>query len=232
MTSIGIGIDARADNLSSITPDQTLATTASERVRRVLNVLAAAVALILAAPIMLLIAILIRLTSKGPVLTAQTCVGLDRRSRNLGIVDHRRSANMGGTPITIYKFRTTAVGPFSRAPHVTWLGQFLRSLRLDELPQLFNVLRGDMNLVGPRPQQPTIFATLRTRLERYAERQRVLPGITGWAQVQQHYYATVEDVASTLRFDLEYVACRSALQDCKIMLRTVPRVLLLEIGEE
>lgn len=222
MTSIGFGSYARAD----IEGSEIRAAWGAEGFRRVLNVVAAGLALILVAPIILIIGLLIRLTSRGPILSAQMCVGIDRRCRKLGILDHRRSIDAGGTLITIYKFRTTTVGSRSRAPYVTWLGGFLQRSRLDELPQLFNVLRGDMNLVGPRPQQPRIFARLRDCVERYTERQRVLPGITGLAQVQDHYYAPVEDVVKTLRFDLEYVARRSAAQDCKIMLRTLPAVLM------
>jgi lipopolysaccharide/colanic/teichoic acid biosynthesis glycosyltransferase len=201
----------------------------SERVRRALNVAAAAGLLVLAAPLMLVIAVLVRLTSRGPVLYAQTRVGLDRRWRSAAI-NHRRRVDMGGRPFTIYKFRTMEVGGHPDVevwarpddPRVTPLGRILRKYRLDELPQLVNVLRGDMNLVGPRPEQPKIFAHLREELDRYSERQRVLPGITGWAQVQHHYDSTVEDVRKKLSFDLEYLDRRSALQDLKIMLRTLP----------
>jgi lipopolysaccharide/colanic/teichoic acid biosynthesis glycosyltransferase len=202
----------------------------SERTRRVLNLLVAGVAIILAAPIMVVVAAIIRATSRGPVLYAQTRVGIDRRWRNTGIVNHRRRGDMGGRPFTIYKFRTMEVGGHPDVqvwarpddPRVTKTGRILRKYRLDELPQLFNVLRGDMNLVGPRPEQPKIFAHLRDRIDRYPERQRVLPGITGWAQVQHHYDATVEDVKKKLTLDLEYVERRSAVQDFKIMARTLP----------
>ena len=101
----------------------------------------------------------------------------------------------------------------------------LRKLRLDELPQLWNVLVGDMNVVGPRPEQPTIFASLREQIEEYPHRQRVLPGITGWAQINRAYDSSLDDVREKLSYDLEYIRHRSALEDLRIMLLT-PAVML------
>jgi lipopolysaccharide/colanic/teichoic acid biosynthesis glycosyltransferase len=98
----------------------------------------------------------------------------------------------------------------------------LRQLRLDELPQLVNVLKGDMNLVGPRPEQPAIASELGRQISGYAERHRVLPGITGWAQVQHHYDTCLEDVRRKVALDLEYVARRSLTEDFKIMAMTLP----------
>jgi lipopolysaccharide/colanic/teichoic acid biosynthesis glycosyltransferase len=135
-------------------------------------------------------------------------------------------------PFTIYKFRTmydtveqqneTWASPWD--PRVTRFGRRLRKYRLDELPQLFNVLRGDMNLVGPRPEQPRIFAKLRYRIAGYGARQQVLPGITGWAQVRLHYDASMDDVERKVELDLKYIAERSPLRDLKIMAMTVPVV--------
>jgi len=110
-------------------------------------------------------------------------------------------------------------------PRVTSVGRVLRKLRLDELPQLWNVLVGEMNIVGPRPEQPTIFASLREQIEEYPSRQKVLPGITGWAQVNLAYDSSVDDVREKLSYDLEYIQQRSALEDLKIMLLT-PAVML------
>jgi lipopolysaccharide/colanic/teichoic acid biosynthesis glycosyltransferase len=104
------------------------------------------------------------------------------------------------------------------------VGRILRLYRLDELPQLMNVLRGDMDIVGPRPEQPAIFSRLRDQIPRYQERQRVRPGITGWAQINQHYDSTIEDVRKKLAFDLEYISRRSMREDLRIMLRTLPVV--------
>jgi lipopolysaccharide/colanic/teichoic acid biosynthesis glycosyltransferase len=196
-----------------------------------LNVAVAAVGLIVAAPLMLGIAILIRLTSKGPILFRQVRVGVDRRKPGVPPGNHRRSIDYGGVPFTIYKFRTMTAVASSKGrqvwaspddARVTVVGRFLRKFRLDELPQLFNVLNGDMNVVGPRPEQPTIFAGLRTQVQEYAYRQRVLPGITGLAQINQHYDTSVEDVRRKVAFDLEYIAQESFMQDLRIMLFTAP----------
>jgi len=110
-------------------------------------------------------------------------------------------------------------------PRVTSVGRVLRKLRLDELPQLCNVLVGEMNIVGPRPEQPAIFAALREQIKEYPVRQRVLPGITGWAQINRPYDCSVDDVREKLNYDLEYIRQRSALEDLKIMFRT-PAVML------
>ncbi|HEU5209054.1 MAG TPA: sugar transferase [Longimicrobiales bacterium] len=207
---------------------------AGQRARRVLNVLVAGTALVLLSPVMLVIALLVKLTSPGPVLYKQQRVGLDRRSGSGG--NWRRRVDYGGKLFTIYKFRTMYVRQnddqvWARPgdPRITPIGGVLRKYRLDELPQLINVLRGDMNVVGPRPEQPEIFIQLREKIDRYPERQRVLPGITGWAQVNQHYDQDLEDVKRKLTFDLEYAQKESAAEDMKIMLRTLP-VMLFKSG--
>ena len=107
-------------------------------------------------------------------------------------------------------------------PRVTSIGRILRLYRLDEIPQLINVLNGDMNVVGPRPEQPAIFARLRQEIDGYQDRQRVPPGITGWAQVNQSYDRSVEDVKRKVALDLEYIERRTVVEDMKIMLRTFP----------
>jgi lipopolysaccharide/colanic/teichoic acid biosynthesis glycosyltransferase len=205
----------------------------TDYLRRGLNVAVAAVLLVLLSPLMLLIAVVIRLTSPGPVIYTQTRVGVDRRTAGGG--NWRRRVDHGGRLFTMYKFRTMAVTNSSAAPQVwatpddpriTPVGRVLRKFRLDELPQLFNVLKGDMNVVGPRPEQPLIFASLRDQVEHYPLRQRVLPGITGWAQVHQSYDQCVDDVRTKLRFDLYYLRTASATQDLRILARTVPVVLL------
>jgi len=197
---------------------------------RALNVAIAALGLILAAPLMLLIALLIKLTSPGPVIYTQLRVGLDRRNGSSAYPGSRRRVDHGGRLFRIYKFRTMRVDSDNNAEvwatpndsRVTPIGRILRQYRLDELPQLFNVLIGDMNIVGPRPEQPAIFQQLRTQIEGYAQRQRVRPGITGWAQVNQHYDRSIEDVKRKVQLDLEYIEKRSVLHDLKIMLRTLP----------
>jgi lipopolysaccharide/colanic/teichoic acid biosynthesis glycosyltransferase len=205
---------------------------------RLLNVAASAVLLVLALPLMAVIALLVKLTSRGPVLFRQTRVGVDRRAP-ASSGHWRRTYDYGGRLFTMYKFRTMVSGdPESalqvwaqpRDPRVTPVGRVLRRFRLDELPQLFNVLKGDMNLVGPRPEQPRIFAELRDQVQRYSERQRVLPGITGWAQVKLPYDSCVDDVRSKVQLDLEYIAGRSVRRDLHILLLTVPVMLLRRGG--
>jgi lipopolysaccharide/colanic/teichoic acid biosynthesis glycosyltransferase len=205
---------------------------------RVLNVAVAAVSLVVAAPLMAVIAALIRLTSPGPALYRQTRIGLDRRAGRKRPPRTRRTHDMGGLPFTIYKFRTMYVNGNSAEqetwatpndPRVTPLGRVLRGTRLDELPQLFNVLLGDMNVVGPRPEQPTIFARLREEIDGYPGRQRVRPGITGLAQVRHTYDRSVDDVRTKLVHDLEYIENRSLAQDLKILLWT-PFVMLFKRG--
>jgi len=110
-------------------------------------------------------------------------------------------------------------------PRITRVGAFLRDHRLDELPQLFNVLRGDMNIVGPRPEQPALFTELRAQIPSYTLRQSVLPGITGWAQIRQATDVSIDDARRKLTLDLEYLERRCAREDLRIMARTLPVVL-------
>ena len=203
--------------------------TPSDRGRRILNIGVAGIGLILASPVMLVIAALVKLTSRGPVFYSQVRVGLDRRSPLEPDGNSRRRVNHGGRPFRIYKFRTMRVDQGDAQvwaqlddPRVTPIGRVLRKYRLDELPQLWNVLRGEMNVVGPRPEQPEIFATLRDQIEGYSERQRVAPGITGWAQINQHYDSCLDDVRRKVALDLQYVARRSAAHDLRIMVMTAP----------
>jgi len=206
---------------------------------RILNVIVAFVGLVLTLPVWLLIAAAIKLTSRGPVFYSQTRVGLDSRRDDGRRPDSRRSHDIGGRPFTIYKFRTMTVGAEHEGQAVwasandqrlTSIGGFLRSCRLDELPQLLNVLRGEMNIVGPRPERPQLFAELRTQIPHYAQRQRVPPGITGHAQVHLQYDTSVEDVKKKVQHDLEYIAKRSAWEDFKIMLKTIPVMLFRKGG--
>lgn len=208
--------------------------TMSERLVRGLNVVVALLGILVSAPLMLVIAVLVKFSSPGPVLFIQKRVGQDRRARPGNGAHWRRRADYGGRLFAMYKFRTMrsdeAPGAQSWAtqddPRITPFGRFLRRTRLDELPQLFNVLNGDMNVVGPRPEQPEIFAGLREQIEFYPHRQRVRPGITGWAQINWHYDRSVEDVRRKLSYDLEYIQRQSVVQDLQIMVRTLPVMLL------
>ena len=205
---------------------------------RVLNTVVAAIALVLLSPLILLIALAIKLTSRGPVLYSQIRVGVDRRWRYSRRFE-RRTHDHGGQLFTMYKFRTMHLNaePDGRAvwatrcdPRVTFVGRVLRRTRLDELPQLWNVLRGEMNVVGPRPERPSIFAELRRSIPDYPLRQRVKPGITGWAQVNQPYDACIDDVRQKVRYDLEYVSRQGVIEDLRIMSMTLPVMLFRKGG--
>ena len=209
-----------------------------EFLRRGLNIVVAMIGIVLTAPLMVMIAIAIKVTSRGSVLYTQPRVGVDRRLGYGGNAQsHRRATDLGGKIFTIYKFRTMRpergparqVWAAQRDPRITAVGRILRATRLDELPQLFNVLRGDMNIVGPRPEQPQIFAGLQKEIGRYRHRQRVLPGITGLAQVTLPYDQSVADVRKKVALDLEYIRARSAAKDLMIMAKTMP-VMVMKKG--
>jgi len=206
---------------------------------RVMNVIIAGLALFVALPLLLLIAVAIKLTSRGPVLYTQERIGLDRRKPGTDAANHQRTRDLGGRPFTMYKFRTMwtdaevatgAVWATQDDPRITPVGRFLRQYRLDEIPQLLNVMRGEMNIVGPRPERPTIFAELREHIAEYPLRQRAKPGITGLAQIHHHYDRSVDDVRTKVRYDLEYIRRRSLGADIRIMLQTIPVVFLRRGG--
>jgi len=164
---------------------------------------------------------MVKLSSKGPILFRQQRSGLN------------------GQPFTIYKFRTMrvdaeresgAVWAAQNDPRVTPVGRLLRQYRLDEIPQLLNVLRGEMNIVGPRPERPTIFAELREHIAEYPLRQRAKPGITGLAQINHHYDRSLDDVRTKVGFDLEYIRRQSLRGDLRIMVKTLPVVLFRRGG--
>ena len=210
----------------------------SELIVRAVNMIVAAVALVLVTPLIALVALAIKLTSRGPVFYSQTRVGLDRRNGRLSAHD-RRQHDHGGKLFEMYKFRTMrvdaeidgrAVWAQKQDPRVTPIGRLLRRSRIDELPQLYNVLRGEMNIVGPRPERPTIFARLRDDIPEYHMRQRVKPGITGWAQINQSYDACVDDVRRKVRYDLEYLRRQSVVEDLRIMSMTLPVMLFRRGG--
>jgi exopolysaccharide biosynthesis polyprenyl glycosylphosphotransferase len=182
-----------------------------------INVVMSAVGVVAATPIMLLTALAVRLTSKGPVLYRQLRVGLD------------------GRPFTLYKFRsmradaeaeTGAVWASKDDPRVTPLGRIIRKLRIDEIPQLFNVLKGEMSVVGPRPERPEMVQSLSEKIPYYRHRHCVRPGITGWAQVNYKYGDTLEDVIRKLEYDLYYIKNMSLSLDNYIIFLTIKATLL------
>lgn len=218
----------------------------ADRVRRALNVGVAFSALILASPLMALVALAVKTTSSGPIFHRQPHVGLDRRrSRGEELARRRRCLDWGGRVFNAYSFRVTrwslsgkGAQPFRGDAPLTPVGSILRACRLEGLPLLFNVLRGDMNIVGPRPERPEPFRDLREELgagySRYAERQTVLPGITGFAQVSRAWDghpAQRDGVGSELELDVEYVRSRTATRDLSIMASVIPLMFLRRIRE-
>jgi exopolysaccharide biosynthesis polyprenyl glycosylphosphotransferase len=181
--------------------------------KRVFDAVVGALLLVAGLPIMLLVALAILVSSGPPVLYRQRRVGKD------------------GSPFTMVKFRTMAVGaeratgPVLAAendPRVTWLGRWLRAARLDELPQLWNVVRGDMSFVGPRPERPEFVTRFERDIQGYRERFVVRPGLTGYAQVNGEYHTSA---ATKLKYDLAYIYNRSLWLDLKILAETVKVIL-------
>jgi sugar transferase (PEP-CTERM system associated) len=186
--------------------------------KRLLDVITASLGLLLALPLIVLTAIAVRLSSAGPVLY------------------HQRRVGQHGRIFTIHKFRSMRedaeahTGAVWAAKHgdtrVTPIGLWLRRSRLDELPQLWNVLVGDMSLVGPRPERPEFVGNLTREIPFYGQRHIVRPGVTGWAQVRYTYGATKEDALQKLQYDLFYIKHLSIALDLYIMLETVKTVVL------
>jgi sugar transferase (PEP-CTERM system associated) len=184
-------------------------------VKRAVDVTLAAVGLVLAAPLMLLTTAAVRLDSPGPVLYRQQRMG------------------EGGRLFTLFKFRSmradaetgTPIWATDQDDRVTKVGRFIRTTRLDELPQLWNVLRGDMSFVGPRPERPFFVEQLAAVIPFYMERHVVKPGITGWAQVKYRYGSSIEDATEKLRYDLYYIKHLSIFFDLTIVMDTVKVIL-------
>jgi len=199
----------------------------------------AALAIIGLSPLMLLIALAIKIECpRGSIFYQQERVGLDRRrASNVpaseGGADQRQRAGVG-RPFRIWKFRTMIpdaelkTGPVWAAendPRVTRLGRNLRLLHLDEIPQFFNILAGQMKLIGPRPEREHFIRQFSEEIPAYTERLKVLPGITGLAQVEREYDSDEDDVKTKLKYDLFYVKNRSRILDLKILIKTLDVVL-------
>jgi sugar transferase (PEP-CTERM system associated) len=183
--------------------------------KRVLDVLMAGALLLLASPLMAVVAVLIKLDSKGPVFYRQERVGLQGRSYWLWkFRSMRTDAEKDG-----------AVWAKADDDRVTRVGRFIRKSRIDEIPQIFNVLVGDMSFVGPRPERPVFVEQLKQQIPFYGLREMVKPGITGWAQIRYPYGASVEDARNKLEYDLYYVKNGSAVLDLAIVFHTVRHVL-------
>jgi sugar transferase (PEP-CTERM system associated) len=194
----------------------------SVMLQRWYSLLISLIGVVVAAPIMLLVALAVKLSSAGPILYRQRRVG------------------QYGVPFEVYKFRsmvadaeasTGAVWATKGDPRVTGVGRFIRKTRLDELPQLFNVLKGEMAICGPRPERPEFVRTLSEQIPFYRQRHFVKPGITGWAQVNHKYGDTLEDTITKLEYDLYYIKNLSPALDAVIMFHTAKVMLFSDHGQ-
>jgi len=188
--------------------------------KRLFDVVASALLLIATAPLLVIVALVIKLTSPGPIFYRQERVGqFGRPFQALKFRSMRQDAEKDGTP----------QWAAARDPRVTAIGRFIRATRIDEIPQIFNVFAGDMSFVGPRPERPYFVKDLSQQIPLYDERHVVKPGITGWAQVNYPYGASVEDSRRKLEYDLYYVKNYSLFLDILILIQTA-RVVLLQDG--
>ncbi len=185
-------------------------------VKRMLDIVVSLIVLILGLPFIAILALIIKLDSSGPIIYKQTRVGKN------------------GKPFTMYKLRTmyedaeSKTGPMwaqENDPRITRVGYWLRKLRLDEIPQLVNVLKGSMSLVGPRPERPHFVDQFKHQIPLYTRRLRVRPGITGWAQVKWKYDSSLDDVKEKTKYDLFYVENISLTMDLKILIITILTVI-------
>jgi exopolysaccharide biosynthesis polyprenyl glycosylphosphotransferase len=188
--------------------------------KRLFDLAASALLLLLSAPIIAIAAVLVKLESKGPAFFRQTRVGLYGQTFDiLKLRSMRNDAEVAGKAVWAEK----------DDPRITRVGRFIRKVRIDELPQVWTVLRGQMSFVGPRPERPQFVDDLEGHLPYYAERHMVKPGITGWAQINYPYGASLEDSRHKLEYDLYYAKNYTPFLDILILLQTV-RVLLWPEG--
>ncbi|MFQ5823197.1 MAG: undecaprenyl-phosphate glucose phosphotransferase [bacterium] len=182
------------------------------KIKRLMDIVISSAIIIIISPLWLLIALAIKLDSKGPVLYKQQRVGKD------------------GKEFTIYKFRSmihkaeSETGPRwaeRKDPRITRVGRIIRRARLDEVPQFFNVLKGEMSLIGPRPERPYFVEKFKNQIPFYTRRLKVQPGITGWAQIKGEYDTSIENVKTKLQYDLFYLENMSLRMDLKILLNTI-----------
>jgi lipopolysaccharide/colanic/teichoic acid biosynthesis glycosyltransferase len=212
--------------------------------KRLLDLVVSMTLLVFFAPLFGLVALAVAADSPGPVFYHQIRVGqnrrfIERRRERIKITAEKRRGDRRrilseGRLFSIHKFRTMIIGAedgvgpvwaLERDPRVTRVGRWLRLLRIDELPQLWNVLKGEMSLVGPRPERPHFVGRFAKRIPNYTDRLRALPGITGRAQVERSYDACEEDVKLKLGHDLEYISNCRLTEDMRILFLTVQVVL-------
>ncbi len=185
-------------------------------IKRLFDIVISLVGLVVLSPVMLIIAVLIKLDSPGSAFFTQDRVGKDFQE------------------FTMYKFRSMrqdaekGTGPVwakANDQRITRIGKILRKTRLDEIPQLFNVLRGDMSLIGPRPERMHFIRQFEDTIENYSQRLLMKPGVTGWAQICHKYDTSLEDVVTKLSYDMYYIKNFSLALDLKILVSTIPVVL-------
>lgn len=205
-------------DFSSLTKD-ILAIAQSNKIillfKRILDIFFSIIGLILSIPVFLIVAFGIKLDTSGPVIYRQKRVGLN------------------GRIFTIYKFRTMVINAEEGGAQwakvkdlrITFFGFFLRLTRLDELPQLFNIIRGEMSIVGPRPERPEFCKMLNTKIPLYNYRHLTKPGLTGWAQIRYRYASCEADSKKKLQYDLYYIRHMSLLLDIKIIMMTIPMLM-------
>ena len=184
--------------------------------KRLFDIIAGLVLVIATLPIVAVFAVLIKLESKGPAFYRQTRVGLFGQPYSIAkLRSMRTDAESAGKAIWAEK----------NDPRITRIGRFIRMVRIDELPQAWNVLKGEMSFVGPRPERPEFVADLESQLSYYAERHMVKPGITGWAQINYPYGASIDDARHKLEYDLYYAKNYTPFLDVLILLQTIRVVL-------
>lgn len=231
--------DAIDDELTAMAEDLERVVDARRRraLRRAFDIVAAGLALLVLSPVLALVALLVKIDSPGPVFYSQDRIGINRRRRERRgerrAVSGRRSAAEAGEPFRIWKFRTMrqnaeAAGPqWARKddPRITRVGRVLRKSRLDEVPQFINVLRGEMTLIGPRPERSFFIDVLQNEIPHYSKRLLVKPGITGYAQVHNGYDESIESVRRKVAWDLRYIRSQGLRRDAVILLKTVRTVI-------
>ncbi len=186
-----------------------------ELIKRMSDIVLSVTVLILLSPFLLLLMIIIRISGQGPVIYSQDRIGKD------------------GKPFVIYKFRSMVFDAEATRPllsshkeeRVTRIGRILRKYRIDEIPNFINVLRGEMSVVGPRPERAYFISQIVPRAPEYADIQKVKPGITSWGQVKYGYASSVDEMIERLEYDLYYMKHRSVWFDLKILFMTIGTVL-------
>lgn len=222
--------------------------------KRFLDIIGACMGLVLSSVLFLILPVLIKLESNGDVIFKQTRIGINRRKRERRAINvhvpfdrrrgERRKRDLCGKPFQLYKFRSMradaerkigAVWASRNDPRVTHIGKIIRPLHIDEIPQYVNVLKGEMSLVGPRPERPEFVKELREKIPNYVDRLKNKPGITGLAQISCGYDSSLEDVITKVKYDLRYINDLNNgdfWADIKILFLTLKKILFKKTIED